>query len=1403
MNTTNGEVTTGEVTTTRIEPTNKIIKVGTKPTVTEEVIAFETTYENDSTLPQGTEVETVAGVNGKKVTTTTYTLDEVTGVVTANTPNVEITNATNRVVKRSNVLEKPILLITNATKNDEEKTITVTHTLTDRDNTTTSLKTQIFNGDTLVQEIDFDKNNLTKTFTGLDYDIEYTIKSILNYNVNAGAQTEIVEHNEKLMLEIKKIEIKHIDNISLIKFENGEAKTHNSLAGKPLDTMNYFARIKSDKYRDILLPVKTIEETTVEGAPAYKVTVSTQELVQDIDLSKVSDYKGNMSFYVNKKVEEGNGIYTSFKSLLEAIKANPSGTFTLGSDLYAEEVPTTSARAYIDTTFTGTLTGNNNGAKYAIYNMNMPLFNTIQNSAIKELDLKNVDINTKYQESGILASRILNSKVEDVSIQGDIRGVRSHAGLSYYVENSVINNVSYEGNITTTSTAQSYTGGLVGFLKNSAVENAKVDVNITDQGNADNHRVGAVIGYIEGTRNGINGTPNLKNVYAKGTVKSVVGTSQNVGGVYGTVAGYDRAGIENVVSEVTVLNGDQISDKQIYGQENNTAKLTNVYVQNANYENAQTGASTITEEDAKTRVENMNISATTADSSAVANVNKLSTNYTTLNNAEVSRKLAYNNIEKLIPFYNKEIIVKYGNEVDINSNLYNKELLSVTPMKDKEIVSDIYSNKQSLNKLMLHYKDGTIEYLNVTYKEDFKNNAISEYVIEDTKLIYTPEQFISSYDNIINNVLTDLQSVEYKSKAVAEKLKAYTDEEVNKLVATGKTTDEAIATLVSTKMDQLYLEQEFDKVKENLASQLRKILATDKSINTTGGVVDDYIIDYIKDNKEKLLLGLAYMNRWYNIDFDEVNIKEIASYNQDFFGKPVNTLEWLVSLADKGYANIQLSNNLSTYTNSIASNTGQVDLFAYLDKNRTLFTDKDANSWFKDATKAYIVESPSKEVPDYDVSIYNRLTKTRTEQNGVLPLLTADEGIFIISTISTLTYGMYNRYIHDMSIKDTNPELYANKIAEVKSMVDKAAIWQRDHFDAWYRILPTEELKNRLFTTVPNWDGYIVNRTWLPMYGEGANQAILDFFGPIERGRIANNGSGAYTDGKSTFFVWDRVLDQYGSSVFTHEMVHNFDNSIYLGGYGRREGVGAENYALGLLQAVDANYSTTYLSLNLMFDFSEHANKKDIYHNTNPDRFQNSNDLHEYNHGRFDVLYTLDYAEANSVLKHTDDIKKKWYNKIENYYVQDAKSGENTHAGNSYRPLTDEEVARLKTWENLIEESIMTRREYGESSTLVRNGYYRASMFSPIYSALHNPNGSPGDLMFRRMAYELLAAKGYEEGFLPYTSNQYAKDAFDNGSKTYSDWFKRDVALITDDLVFEKIFNNEYSSWVDFKKRYV
>ncbi|MFA9414677.1 ZmpA/ZmpB/ZmpC family metallo-endopeptidase [Streptococcus sp. E29BA] len=614
------------------------------------------------------------------------------------------------------------------------------------------------------------------------------------------------------------------------------------------------------------------------------------------------------------------------------------------------------------------------------------------------------------------------------------------------------------------------------------------------------------------------------------------------------------------------------------------------------------------------------------------NVNRRQTDYTLLPGASKNREIAYANTEKLLPFYNKETIVNVVNQIDQTDKLYTNRLLSVTPMIGDKLIADVSRVRTELNRLLLHFEDDSISYLPIAFKENFANPAVSEYTITGTNLIYTPNQFLSNYDNIIAAVLPSLENLAYKSPSMSSALAI----------------DPKFGSL-SDAMDKLYLEDSFNTIKSDLPNQLRQILATDRVMNTTGGNFDQYLIDYIQSNKERILLGLAYLNRWYDLALTNAStqqttaLKDMISFHQDFFGKPVHTLEWLVNLTEgkEGYELLNPANHVRTYAEKIAPNTGKTDLLSYLTTNRKLFTDfTDDNSWFKATTKAYIVEEKSKELPDQDVRVYHLLSSDR-EQNGILPLLTAKEGIYIITTMGSISYGMYDRYIDTSSSQSR-----AEQIEHIKERVRLTAERQARHFDAWYRLAPARS-RDRIIKPMPVWDGYYVNNNqkWLPMFGTEANQAIRDFFGPIGNRAFFpyGAGQGAFADGTRIAFVYDKLLDDYGASVFTHETVHNNDGIAYLGGYDRRAGMGAENYALGLLQSssyfLHAEDALTY---NLIFDFSKLKEYEQArrYVNVSPDRFKQASDLKGYMSSVFDVLYTLDYAEAEAVLKQPRDIIK-------------------------------------------------------------------------------------------------------------------------------------------------------------------
>lgn len=1191
----------------------------------------------------------------------------------------------------------------------------------------------------------------------------------------------------------KKLELRNVSDIELYSQTNGTYRQHVSLDGIPENTDTYFVKVKSSAFKDVYIPVASITEEKRNGQSVYKITAKAEKLQQELE----NKYVDNFTFYLDKKAKEENTNFTSFSNLVKAINQNPSGTYHLAASLNANEVELgPDERSYIKDTFTGRLIGEKDGKNYAIYNLKKPLFETLSGTRVEKLSLKNVTISGK-DDIGSLAYEAKNgTTINEVHVDGLLGGERGIGGLVAKVDQSNITNSSFTGRIVNTyETKSAYNiGGLVGHLTGdrASINSSKSTVVISSNTNSSDQTVGGIAGLVDKDA-------HIQNSYSEGDINN----SQRFGKVAG-IAGnlWDResnsenhAGrLTNVLSDVNVTNGNAIS-----GYHYNGMKITDAFSNKANKVFNVT-----LEKDEVVSKESFEERGTMLDASQIASkkaeinlltppiVEPLSTSgkkdsdFSKIAHYQANRALVYKNIEKLLPFYNKATIVKYGNLVKENSILYQKELLSAVMMKDDQVITDIISNKQTANKLLLHYKDHSSEKFDLRYQDDFAN--LAEYSIGDSGLLYTPNQFLYDQDSIINQVLPELQQVAYDSEAIRKTLGI--SPEVNQT--------------------ELYMEDQFTKTKQDLANSLKKLLSADAGLAGDNPVTRGYLVDKIKNNKEALLLGLTYLERWYNFSYGQVNVKDLVMYHPDFFGKGnTSPLDTLIELGKSGFNNLLAKNNVDTYAISLASHHGTTDLFSTLENYRKVFLpDKTNNNWFKSQTKAYIVEEKSniEEVKTkqglvgtkYAIGVYDRITSaTWKYRNMVLPLLTLPEkSVFVISTISSLGFGAYDRY--------RNSEYKAGKDLNdfVEENARETAKRQRDHYDYWYRILD-DNAREKLYRNILLYDAYkfgddtTSGKATAEAKFDSSNPAMKNFFGPVGN-KVVHNQHGAYATGDGVYYMSYRMLDKDGAITYTHEMTHDSDQDIYLGGYGRRNGLGPEFFAKGLLQAPDQPSDAT-ITINSILKHSKsdstEGSRLQVLDPT--ERFQNAADLQNYVHNMFDLIYMMEYLEGQSIVNKLSVYQKMAaLRKIENKYVKDPADGNEVYATNVVKELTEAEARNLNSFESLIDHNILSAREY-QSGDYERNGYYTIKLFAPIYSALSSEKGTPGDLMGRRIAYELLAAKGFKDGMVPYISNQYEEDAKQQGQTI--NLYGKERGLVTDELVLKKVFDGKYKTWAEFK----
>lgn len=1216
---------------------------------------------------------------------------------------------------------------------------------------------------------------------------------------NSNGNEEIKQENEldpdkKVEEPEKTLELRNVSDLELYSLSNGTYKQHISLEQVPSNPNSYFVKVKSSSFKDVYLPVASISEERKNDKILYKITAKVEKLQQEIE----SRYKDNFTFYLAKKGTEETTNFTSFSNLVKAINQNLSGTYHLGASLNANEVElSTDDKSYIKGTFTGQLIGEKDGKHYAIYNLKKPLFESLRGATIEKLSLKNVSISGKDDIGSLANEAQNNTKIKQVHVDGVLAGERGIGGLLAKADQSSITESSFKGRIVNTyeTTAAYNIGGMVGHLTGdkALLTKSKATVAISSNTNTSDQTVGGLAGLVDRDA-------QIQDSYAEGDINNVKHFGR-VAGVAGNL--WDRTSgdvrhagsLTNVLSDVNVTNGNAIT-----GYHYNEMKVKDTFSSKDNrvYNVTLVKDEVVSKESFEER-------GTMLDASQIASkkaeinplilptVEPLSTSgkkdsdFSKVAYYQAKRNLTYKNIEKLLPFYNKATIVKYGNLVNENSLLYQKELLSAVVMKDNQVITDIVSNKQTANKLLLHYKDDLSEKLDLKYQNDFAK--LAEYSLGNTGLLYTPNQFLYDQTSIIKQVLLDLQKVDYHSEAIRKTL----------------------GISPNVKQTELYLEDQFAKTKQQLEDSLKKLLSADAGLASANPVTEGYLVDKIKRNKEALLLGLTYLERWYNFSYGQVNVKDLVLYHLDFFGKGnASPLDTLIELGKSGFNNLLAKNNVDTYGISLASQHGTTDLFSTLEHYRKVFLPNTSNNdWFKSETKAYIVEEKStiEEVKTkqglastkYSIGVYDRITSDSWKyRNMVLPLLTLPErSVFVISTISSLGFGAYDRY--------RNKEHQAN--GDLNSFVEKSAHEtaerQRDHYDYWYRILD-EKGREKLYRNILLYDAYKFGTDHTEGKAtevadfDSPNPAMKHFFGPVGN-KVGHNGHGAYATGDAVYYMGYRMLDKDGAITYTHEMTHDSDQDIYLGGYGRRSGLGPEFFAKGLLQAPDQPSDATITINSILKHKTSDSTEGQRLQVLDPTtRFNDAADLQNYVHNMFDVVYMLEYLEGQSIVKQLDAYQKMTaLRKIENKYVKDPADGNEVYATNVVKELTEEEARNLNSFDSLIDNNILSAREY-KAGTYERNGYFTIKLFAPIFSALSSEKGTPGDLMGRRIAYELLAAKGFKDGMVPYISNQYEGIAKQNGQTI--NLYGKKQGLVTDKLVLEKIFSGKYPSWTAFKK---
>uniref|UniRef100_UPI0028EE3012 ZmpA/ZmpB/ZmpC family metallo-endopeptidase n=1 Tax=uncultured Streptococcus sp. TaxID=83427 RepID=UPI0028EE3012 len=1390
--------TTTEVKTPAV---SKVVKKGTKPVegtaveTREEVIPFATKTEDDDTLKRGTTKVAQEGVDGKKQITETY--KTIRGEKTNDAPTVVekvIQEPQDKIIKQGTKgLEKPTLQWANTEKDVLKKSATASYTLTKPAGVEIkSIKLALKDKDgQLVKEVTVSENNLNATLDKLKYYQGYTLSTTMVYDRGEGEETEKLE-DKQIQLDLKKVEIKNIKETSLMSVDAEGNETDKSLlTEKPTDVAPLYLRVTTHDNKVTRLAVDKIEEVVKDGETLYKVTATAPDLVQHTDSSKLAN---EYVYYIAKPKPKVDNVYYDFAELVEAIQNNPEGEYKIGQSLNATNIKP-NGKSYITKKFKGTLTSTD-GNRFAIHNLSNPLFDVIENSTIKDLIFSNVNINKPGTDQiATLAKDATNTTIENVKITGSIVGGNDVAGVVNNLNNgSKMKNVSVIGKLRTEGKKGWSISGLVNNQRKANIEKVYTDVEITGE----RARGSALVSTLDRGMDPMDVRANghIKKAVAKGSIN--LKNNVETGGVI--TKNWPYGFLEDVISYVKVTNAEKLYGSGDIGDDDfgfpylsRVVSVAGEATGNVTRKNADK-LKEISKEEADKRLESFDITSKDFEAPTLL-VDKLNNNlpksdtYKEIQDYNAERELAYRNVEKLQPFYNKEWIINQGNKIPAGSKLLTTEVLSVTGMKDGQFVTDL----SSVDKIMIHYADGTKEEMTVASK-DSNVAQVREYSITGLDgIVYTPNMVDKNRDKLIADVKEKLASVELISP------------EVRALMDKRNKPAENSDNHKNNYIRNLFLEESFEEVRGNLDKLVKALVENEDHQLNGDEAAMKALVKKVDENKAKIMMGLTYLNRYYGFKYDEKSMKDLMMFKPDFYGKNVNILDFLIKIGSREN-NIKGNRTLEAYRETIGGTIGIGELNGLLNYNMRLFTNEtDINTWYKKAVSHtnYVVEKQSSNplFADKKYRLYENLNNGE-HSKYILPLLTTKKAhMFLISTYNTLAFSAFEKYG-----KNTEAEREA-----FKKEIDLRAQEQINYLDFWSR-LAADNVRNQLLKSenmVPSaiWDNHGAPGGWVDRMGHTKNgdyAPIREFYGPTGKWH-GDNGMGAYAyifdrpqNSEAVYYIWSSMISDFGTSAFTHETTHINDRMAYLGGWGHREGTDVEAFAQGMLQSpavTSSNGDYGALGLNMAYERKNDGNQ---WYNYNPNLLDSRAKIDHYMKNYNEALMMLDHLEADAVIAKNDGDNNKWFKKMDKKWREKADRNGlvgQPHQWDLLRDLNDaENKKKLTSIDDLVDGNYVTKHNMPGNKHYRAEGfdtaYQTVSMMAGIYGG-NTSQSAVGSISFKHNTFRMWGYFGYLDGFVGYASNKYKQESKAAGRPG-----------LGDDFIIEKVSGGKFHTLEEWKKEW-
>ncbi|WP_341508411.1 ZmpA/ZmpB/ZmpC family metallo-endopeptidase [Mesomycoplasma ovipneumoniae] len=1132
-----------------------------------------------------------------------------------------------------------------------------------------------------------------------------------------------------LKINGSKIEFKNINSVNLYHF-NSQGKYVKLLSVDNLDSdlSNYKIKLDSeDLQKNVWLNVKTVED---QGNYYKFVGEFGQNFINILNNGTVSSA---FDIYI-PKTKSDLGAITTFEQLISQIRANPSGHFKLANDISAESTEIGhNSKSYLENVdFSGRLESIE-GKNFTIYDLKKPLFDNLNNATIQNInfkDLKVKSINNSQFAVGAIANSSSGSTINNVHLFGDVKGPKIVGGIVGVLDNnSIIKNSSFHGNIYSSQSA----GGLSGIItRGSSIENSYANINITSK-LINSDKIGGIVAEL-----GVNSS--LKNIVIEGNVlNSGLDEFANSGGLIGLVStngtqnSPDTGSVENIYAKINFFNAKPIFGnfyKSSFFDYEKSFKNIN-FVNNADNESFPwlkiIDENTFNQTAKKWKhLNNQNIKLKTL-------------NFSYLKGYQPDFSIAYANFAKLLPFYDRYTIMNYAHKLDKNSNLYSKKLLGFEFYENENLVKNLARENSKVNKLRIYFGNGQIE----DYKIDSfsqNTNGITDFSFENNgvKLMVHPNILISEKKNqLVSGLINLLKNTNLSDNSIFDTQNNFVDNSPIK--------------------EQLFIDKYETEVKKDLENIIDSISNNIDIFDLNDTKFTEFYKKDLEKEKNSIYIGLNYLYRWYSIS----DIKDKLLYSLGIYGKSNDSLSLLKDIGKLDFINLKANKTANGYHDAFSKYLKPKSVADFIEYNYNLFKEEgqSPDKYFESLTSAYITKVESKSNKSVNKPMIERF-KQEDQANKLLPLLTVkdENALWFIFTTNSNISGLFSKYGYSNDLLKT----------QVKQFAESA----QGYYDVLYRILNEKSKKTM--------ENYIVDV--YDSFASKTDAGVKAYSLPLDHWlSLGNKNYAAFVpegNKKLMYFDGTKILTKNAKSVFSHESTHTFDNDILLDGYGKRFGHRAESFARGMFQAPYSGGGG-----DLAFNFIEkYEDGQQLVRNSSPERFSNLADLEKYYRNLFDLIYVLDLAHAEAI------IAKKSLNTNDYRKIQLGSGG---FAKNDILlRVQSSELNSINSIDDLVDKNIVAEDVGGSGRSFGHNNYYTVNFFRPYFGILENTEGVSGGLNFRRVAFELLAEKGYYDGMIPYISAKSNKqtnvpEGLVKGSDTH---------------VLKMIFGDKYKSFSDFKK---